>query len=349
MIVADVLRVLVVALLLLVRSRDWIWLIYLSAFLESVVSQFFNPAKSAIIPLLVTKDDLLPANSLNGLSDALTRLLGSALGGVLMGWLGFSSVVFLDAGSFLVSAILIFFILMPKSLSGQADPGRFPLRGNILGMGRDWVAGLRLVKREQLLLALFIMFGVASLGDSMITVLIVPLVKVLMGGGAQLLGWLMMAQGIGGLLGGLLVGQIARYLPPRLISISGVVLAGISILLLVNIPHSIFVLPLMAGIGMTAAAWSISSETLLQMGTSDRFRGRIFGALGTLTASASLVGMLLAGVLADQVGLVLILDISGGFFIVSGVLAWRMLPGTQKPDRPEQLEKDYSPSKMPVN
>ena len=93
MIVADVLRVGLIAMLLLVRSRDGLWLIYTSAFLESIVSQFFNPAKSAIIPLLVGENDLLPANSLNGLSDALTRLLGSALGGILMGWIGFSSVV----------------------------------------------------------------------------------------------------------------------------------------------------------------------------------------------------------------------------------------------------------------
>ena len=53
MIMADLLRVLLIAMLLLVRSRDWLWLIYVSAFLESVVSQFFNPAKTAIIPLLV--------------------------------------------------------------------------------------------------------------------------------------------------------------------------------------------------------------------------------------------------------------------------------------------------------
>ncbi len=118
MIVADVLRVLLILMLLFVRSRDWLWLIYVSAFLESVVSQFFNPAKSAIIPLLVGEKDLLAANSLNGLSDALTRLLGSALGGVLMGWLGFSSVVLLDAGSFLFSALMIVLIVMP------ARPGR---------------------------------------------------------------------------------------------------------------------------------------------------------------------------------------------------------------------------------
>src|SRR5512137_674691 len=43
MIVADILRVLLTLLLILVRSRDGLWLIYASAFLESLVSQFFNP------------------------------------------------------------------------------------------------------------------------------------------------------------------------------------------------------------------------------------------------------------------------------------------------------------------
>ncbi len=55
----------------------------------------------------------------------------------------------------------------------------------------------------------------------------------------------------------------------------------------------------MAVAGLAAAAWLISSETLLQLGVSDQFRGRIFGTLGTTSALASLVGMLLAGALAD--------------------------------------------------
>ena len=81
---------------------------------------------------------------------------------------------------------------------------------------------------------LFIVLGVAFLGDSMITVLIVPLVKMLMGGGAQLLGWLMMAQGIGGLLGGLLVGQFGKRFSPRRLSALGLVVTGIVILVIVE-------------------------------------------------------------------------------------------------------------------
>ena len=344
MIVADLLRVLIVLMLVLVRSRDWLWLIYASSFLESIVSQFFNPAKSAVIPLMVGEKDLLAANSLNGLSDALTRLLGSALGGVLMGWLGFSSVVLLDAGSFLISAFMILLIILPvRPVAVPADV-HTSVTGGFLGVWRDLVDGLRLVKRNRLLLMLFIVLAVAFLGDSMITVLIVPLVKVLMGGGSQLLGWLMMTQGVGGLLGGLLIGQFGKRFAPRRISAIGLVVTGMIILAIIAIPHSVFVLPLMAVGGLAASSWLISSETLLQLGATDQFRGRIFGTLGTTSALASLVGMLLAGSMADLLGLVLVLCISGGLYVLSGVLAWIMLPKTQPPpiDQPVPIESGFS-------
>ena len=72
------------------------------------------------------------------------------------------------------------------------------------------------------------------------------------------------------------------------------------------------------------------------MGTSDQFRGRIFGTLATTSALASLVGMGLAGTLTDLFGLVPILSISGSLYVASGVLAWIMLPKPlqTQPDQP---------------
>src|SRR5712692_1752341 len=84
MIIADVLRGFVLLLLLVVRSPEWLWAVYLVAFVQSAIGQFFIPAKSAIIPLLVGEQDLIEANSLNAVSDSLTRPIGPALGGVLM-------------------------------------------------------------------------------------------------------------------------------------------------------------------------------------------------------------------------------------------------------------------------
>jgi MFS family permease len=348
MIIADLLRILLVGMLVLVRSSSWLWLIYASAFLESVVSQFFNPAKSAIIPLLVDEKDLMPANSLNGLSDALTRLLGSALGGVLMGWLGFSSVVLLDAGTFLFSAVMIGLIIMPGRTvrSEESDP---PSTRGWQGMWQELVGGLKLVRQNRLLFLLFIVLGVAFLGDSMITVLIVPLVKDLIGGGAQLLGWMMTAQGIGGLVGGILVGKIGNRIPARRLAAFGLAATGIVVIAIVIFPRAVFVLPIMGLGGVFVSAWLISSETMLQLAVSDSFRGRIFGTLGTVSALANLVGMLFAGASSDFLGVVFIMCVAGGLYAVSGILGWVMLPEQKllQQDHPDQPEVALIPSQAP--
>ena len=114
MIVSDVLRGLVLLLLLAVHSTDLLWLIYLVAFAQSAVGQFFMPAKNAIIPRLVGGEDLIRANSLNATSDSLTRLIGPSLGGVMFAALGLSSVVIVDALSFFVSAIMIAGMVVPS-------------------------------------------------------------------------------------------------------------------------------------------------------------------------------------------------------------------------------------------
>src|SRR5262245_23320257 len=97
MIVSDVLRGLTLLLLLVVQSAEWLWLIYLTTFLQAAIGQFFQPAKNAVIPQLVDEKDLIPANSLNAVSDSLTRLVGPSLGGVMFAALGLNAVVLADA------------------------------------------------------------------------------------------------------------------------------------------------------------------------------------------------------------------------------------------------------------
>src|ERR1700736_2178807 len=113
MVIVNLIQVLILVPLLLVRSRDLIWIIYLCAFADSLVSQFFNPAQTAIIPMLVAEKDLLAANSLNSMSQELTRLVGPSLGGLLFGLLGVGSVIILDVISFLFSAALVALIVIP--------------------------------------------------------------------------------------------------------------------------------------------------------------------------------------------------------------------------------------------
>ena len=127
--------------MMLVRTRDMVWLIYPLLFLETVVWAFFEPGHSAVIPNITGADDVILANTLS--SDHLVVLnlaIGSALGGVVAALLGRDAVFVLNALSFLGSALLIGHavrrtarrrrVAYPCAGPGRllADPGRHSLR-----------------------------------------------------------------------------------------------------------------------------------------------------------------------------------------------------------------------------
>lgn len=183
MVIANLVQALILVPLFLVRSRDVVWIIYLCAFADALVSQFFSPAQTAIIPMLVEEKDLLPANSLNSMSQELTRLVGPSLGGLLFGLLGIGSVIALDLVSFLISASLLALIIVPARLNTAkleeqpASKSGSLVAQSLLKVWREWRAGMGLVKKEQLVSAIFIIIGFAMIGEGIIEVLIAPYVE----------------------------------------------------------------------------------------------------------------------------------------------------------------------------
>ncbi len=84
MVIANLLLAISILPLLLARSTDWLWLIFLVRFIQSTLSQFFTPAEGALLPLLVDKQYLVSANALNSLNNSLARLIGPAVGGAMI-------------------------------------------------------------------------------------------------------------------------------------------------------------------------------------------------------------------------------------------------------------------------
>jgi len=114
MIGANVFRGLLLLLLLTFRSAEQVWVVYVIAFFASVANLFFSPANNALLPQLVTKDELVSANSLDALGENVARNVGPALGGVLLAAAGMAVVALVDVGSYLIGAGLIFLIQGPK-------------------------------------------------------------------------------------------------------------------------------------------------------------------------------------------------------------------------------------------
>ena len=115
MIGSTLFRGLVLLIMLGVRSADLVWLVYLAGFLELAATQFFGPANNALLPTLVDEDQLLTANSLDALGENSARLIGPALGGVMLAWQGIQGVILFDIGSYLGASLLMYFISIPPS------------------------------------------------------------------------------------------------------------------------------------------------------------------------------------------------------------------------------------------
>jgi MFS family permease len=318
--------------LLVVPQTGWLWVVYAVAFVQSCFGVFNEPAENSLLPALVGDERLVSANSLNATNNNLARLAGPALAGLVVGWFGLVGVVVVDAASYLVSAALVSLI---SARSAPERPEEAPpadaggAAAAFSGVWREWAEGLRLVGTGRVLLTVFVVGAVTGLGEGVFLALFPPFVRVALGGGALELGWLMSAQAVGGVLGGLVVGAAAaRLSPPRLLG-SGAVLFGLIDLAIFVYPsfvQSIAVgLALFVLVGVPAAGMLAGLQTLLQTSAKDHLRGRVFGALGTTQALLMLAGTLLGGALGDAVGIVPVLVVQGGAYVAAGILVLVLL------------------------
>jgi MFS family permease len=325
MIGSSLFRGVVLVILLGVRSADMIWLVYLAGFLESTASQFFGPANNALLPTLVEKDQLLTANSLDSLGENSARLVGPALGGVLLASIGLQGVVFLDIGTYLLAALLMYLIRVPAEgiPAVRSDDGS---TGKALSQfWSEFVAGLKLVAGKPALSRIFTVLGIASLGDSILTVLLVAFYQDVVGVGSTEFGLVLTVRGVAGILGGIVIGAIgSKFNPYHLISF-GLLGSGVAMVAIVFWPIYAVSLLILILLSVPLMGWLISSQTWIQSNAPGEFRGRVFGVYGTLSALLALIGMAFASGLGERLGISETLYFGGGIYIISGILAFVLL------------------------
>jgi Na+/melibiose symporter-like transporter len=324
--------------LLAVDGRGDLWIVYLVMAVEAALAQLNDPARNALVPALVAREELVGANGLIGLNGNLARLVGSPLGGILVEVAGLPGLVIGDAASFLVGAALIA-LVRPCGARQVEEPGQPAAAAGAGGFWREWLDGLRVILWDRRLRWGLVVSALAAVAQGIFTVLFVLFVtRVLRGDGADV-GLLRGVQAIGGLLGGVLVvGLAARLEPGRLLGASLLAFGGVS-LALWNGPNLTTALALYLGLFVAAGIPGIGVLTgltaLVQAQTEDAYLGRVFatylGAFNGLQA----VGMLLAGLLGDVVGVVAVLNGQAAIYLLAGATAWltlgRPLPSGRYP------------------
>jgi len=315
---ANLLQAAIVALLVLVPGEGWLWIVFAVAAAQSVVSSFSSPAESALLPSLVGPDELLAANSLNTLNNRIARLAGVPLGGVLLTSSSLEAVVVVDVLSFATAAVLIAPISAPPV-------ARVPLRASSAweAFWREWLEGLRLVGSDRTIALLFVVFGLMTFGGTMLDPLTVGWVRDVLGEGPQVFALILTVHAASGIVGSLLVGRFGRRFTPRDLIGWGSVVAGGALALRYNIPTVALALAMSALAGITSVASSIGVETLAMQSVQDELRGRVFGSLNATLGLLSLAGATVAGLVAEIIGIVPMLNIATALIALAGVLVLR--------------------------
>jgi MFS family permease len=338
MLICNLLLALGLLPLLLVHGKDTLWLLYIVLFLESCVSQFVLPAENALLPQLVDEQQFVSANALMSTSTYIARLGGAALGGILLGTVGLHYVVLFDAISFFFVCSMLLCMRLPVSVKtyiAREDPEqRMPVKTIFsawLRVGHEWLEGMRLVARQQTLRVLFIFLAVTGVGEGIFGSLLVIFVSRVLHGNSVIYGMLLSIQMVGNLLGNVLVAQFGkRQSPLRALWISACTF-GVIDLLIIDIPVFYPAMPLemflFVIVGIPAAFFSVHIQTLFQVLTEDKLRGRVFGSRLAVGSLASLIGMLLAGLLGDRLGSVPLLNLQGGSYVFGGLLIFLAVRG----------------------
>ena len=327
--------------LLAVDGRNRLWIVYLVMAVEAALAQLNDPARNALVPSLVAKADLVGANALIGLNGNLARLVGSPLGGILVEVAGLPGLVIGDAASFLLGAALIALVRSDAggsraggSPEGEPDrqadrapevvhsPGPDPRRAGVV---REWVDGLRVTLGDRGLRWGLVVNGLAGVAQGIFTVLFVLFVTRVLGGDGADVGLLRGVQAIGGLLGGVLVvGLASRLEAGRLLGVSLLVFAAIDLAIWngpVLTTADWLYLGLFVAAGIPGVGVLTGLTSLVQERTAEAYLGRVFATyLGSFNGLMAL-GMLLAGLLGDTLGVVAVLNAQAGLYLLAGLIA----------------------------
>lgn len=321
MIISDVLRGVVVLSLLFVRSVDQVWIFYVEGFIVSCVSQFFFPARNAVLPLVVKEqDDLLPANGLMQVIQMAGLLAGPALAGFAIGLWGEKVAFIANSTGYLASAAAVTLMTVPRTTSAPPSGGI-----RIEEVRTELLEGLAYLFGHRSTLGVLICLSVAMLGFGAIQVIWVPYLQSAFGVGATGLGIVDAVQGAGMAVGGVLLGFVAGRLSKTTLGSGGICVLGLGFAAMGFAPTFTILIAISFVVGLAIVPAQSALNTIMQLAVPDLKRGRVGSSLGAITTAASLVSMGLASSFGEAIGLSNVYAFTGLLVFIAGLLGFWFL------------------------
>jgi MFS family permease len=297
-------------------------ILYSLIFLIACVKQFFLPAKIAIIPEIVPKKKLMQANSLDQAAMKLSEFAGYATAGLLIHYGGVTPAFLTNAGTFLISAVLIW--LMHTQVQTAE------LEKTIKAIIKEIRDGLDHVKNVPILAGTVVLSLIAPMALGATMPLLIIYVDQVLRGGAREFGLMEAFFGLGLSVGVILVGKFGSDKDRWSILSLGVLGIGAGMLLTFGIPMLLadystallmsVALPLFFLTAMANGAIFLEIRTIVQENTPQRMIGRVFAVITVTSSAAAAAGAAMAGI-AETIPVGVVFLGWATFLLLTGVAA----------------------------
>jgi len=273
-----------------------VWHVFVLAFLLGLVNAVDMPARQSFVVEMVGGDDVVNAIALNSAVFNGARIVGPAVGGVLIAILGTAPLFILNGLSY--GAVVIGLLAMRESDLRPAV--RLAVPRSVAEVREGLSEGLRYVQRTPLVLLAIAVIGFVSTFGMNFNVILPVMSATTLNAGPDGFGDLMAAMGAGALTAALTVAMLAR---PRLrILVGGGMVLGAAELVLASTTSFPVAMVAVYFAGVGAIATAISANTLVQITVPGPLRGRVMSVYTTIFAGSTPIGNGLTGAIGGLGG-----------------------------------------------
>ena len=327
------LQSLALAALTLTHTINMPWILFLT-FLQGVINTFETPARqSFVIQMIHDRSALGNAIALNSSIVNAGRLVGPAIAGVVIAWVGEGYCFLIDGISYI--AVLYSLLAMKNLLPGLRNPPR--------NVGQELAEGWHYIISSPAIRWILLMLTLVSVIGMPFTVLLPIVADKVLGGGPHTLGFLTAATGVGALTAAMALAmrRSVRGLV-KWLGIAAAILGGS--LILFGPSHSLWwSLALMYGAGYGMMQQIVTSNTILQTIVADDKRGRVMSFYAMSVFGFSPIGSLIAGSLASWMGAPQTLILGGVLCLCASIWYFGRLREIRRAIRPVYIEMGIVP------
>ncbi len=277
-----------------------VWVVYAAMFCRSAGGGLHWAAMQASTSLMVPERQLSRVAGLNQTLRGTVNIIGPPLGALLLQLIPLQGILAIDVGTAFLGILPLFFVRVPQP-AVRSEGGEEQVPSSVL---EDMRQGFQYVRGWPGLFAILLMASAVNLLLTPASALMPLLVTDHFGGAAAELGWLESAWGGGVVAGGLLLSGWGGFKRRILTSLTGLAGIGLAFLLVGVVPSSAFALAVV-GIFVAGVMNPIINGPLfsvIQSSVEADMQGRVFALVQSMASAATPLGMIIAGPVADLLG-----------------------------------------------